>query len=231
MYMSEIMPSRELDLEALLPVEGGSSLTFEGFMEHKFDPTTGREYLVLDPETPYPIPDHEDMLDDLVLPVNETSTLSRYIALPQQYKTLEQVLKDATPTSADKPSEAIEEANAIFTQLGDEFTNLVNSDGVLPTDIAARQLIVICDGDWRAVKILPPLRVNDVDTENYHGTDVSMMLKIQLYNSLHYRVSSKDEKVILPKLFKSFVRAFSYEHSEYNDKEPQSEVEDVLGQI
>lgn len=200
--MSETLGSPVLAVENLGAYHGGTNLSFEGVMEHVIDSETGVQYLRLYPEVPYPTPSPDEMLDDLTLPEKRDAHGNRYLVLPELFSTLEEEVREIAHDESDVS--AIRGTD-LFTQLGDELNSLIEADEVIPVQLHARQLIVVSDGEWRVLQILPPLVMQPTDSDVYSPRDLRALFVRQLYNSLYFRVESKQEKDILPVIFKGFV--------------------------
>lgn len=191
--------------ECIIPVEGVYSLTKEGLFEHNIDKQTGQEYLVLFESEKYPFADEGSVLEDLILrrsPEDEDKLL-----LPEQYRTMGQVLNDTIGNVPTRHS--LDLATKIFETLGSKLSLLAEYDGILPENISYKQIIIGLGSDGFNIKLLPPLTLQKAeDDEIYSLKNISMMLSTQLYSSCYNGASNRSQQEWLPTIFKRFVENF-----------------------
>lgn len=204
--MSEFPAHANLDLDALMPFYEGVDLSVPGTTSHLIDERTGQQYLLLTETASYPEAAPDDMLDDLLLPVRTNADGQRFIALGTEYETLGAMI--ARAAEAGRASEAMNDAIVLFAEMGGWLSDIATVDGQLPANLRCRQILVMQEGEWRGIKFLPPLTVDPVEDENYSRPDRKMMLTQQMLHSCRVGLSGRQQRDILPVLFKAFMERF-----------------------
>lgn len=221
--MAENDPTLSFDSSELTSFRGEPNLSYVGCMEHVVDTRTGLHYLRLADETvnPYPTPTPDQMLDDLLLPRETDQEGVSYLCVPEGSMTLIQALdavverhghgEDVISTIAE--GVISEEAQALFTQLGDQLSVLAEGDEIIPEKLVAKQVLIIpTDEDGGlAVKLLPPLWLQETEGNPSAATTQRDTLLMQVYNSaLHADFKNRATAGTIPAAFKGFTDAFTF---------------------
>lgn len=189
----------------LAQVDDIFSLAKEGLFNHVIDADTQIQYLELLKPEYYPIVSGEQKLNKMLLKRDNAN--SELLVLPENFRTMAEALNDTIGNSPTRHS--LKLAGKLFEKLGTDLSEVAKSDGVLPTKLSYKSIIVEIGEDESSIRFLPPLTLHKIDFDDENEVlDLRDILMNQLYHSCYIGASNKSQQQWLPSVFKSFVDNF-----------------------